>query len=112
MAIELSALELWGVVLLILAGTLAARLSFVVLFGRLSGVPRWLERLLTLVPPAALAALVVPSFVVADGGLALSAGNERLLAGALAALVAWRTENLLATVAAGMAVLWVARFLV
>lgn len=107
----LSSLALWAVIALIFAGTLLARLSILVVFGRLSSVPHGVERLLTLVAPAALAALVAPSFVVIDGSLALSPANERLLAGVVAALVAWRTENLLATVAAGMAVVWVAGLL-
>lgn len=101
----------WGVILAIFLGTLAARLSFVVAFGRLERIPPRLERLLEFVPPAALAALVVPSLLVLDGSLALSPGNERLVAGAVAAGVAWRTNNLLATVVAGMAVLWAWRLL-
>jgi len=40
------------------------------------------------------------------GTLDLSLGNERLLAGLLAILVAWRTRNVLLAVAAGMIALW------
>jgi branched-subunit amino acid transport protein len=32
--------------------------------------------------------------------------TPKLVAGAAAALVAWRTENVLATIAVGMVVLW------
>ena len=39
------------------------------------------------------------------GGLDLSLGNHRLLAGLAAILVAWRTRNTLVTILAGMAAL-------
>jgi len=35
----------------------------------------------------------------------VSPGNDRVLAAGLAALVAWRTENILATIAVGLAAL-------
>lgn len=101
----------WAIILIIAAGTLAARVSFIVLLGRVEEVPDWLERLLELVPAAAIAALVFPSLVYLDGSIALSPGNDRLVAGALATAVAWRTESLLATVVAGMAVFWGLRYL-
>lgn len=101
---------LWGVILAIAVGTFAARVSFIVLFGRLQRVPPSVERLLSFVAPAALAALVLPSLLLVDGTLVLATGNARLVAGAAAALVAWRTENLLATVVVGMAAFWALRF--
>lgn len=104
--VTLSTRLVWGIIVAIAIGTTLARVSFIVLLGRLGGVPPRLERLLALVPPAALAALVFPSLFVADGGLAIGPGNTRLLAGTVAAAVAWRTGNLLATVAVGMAVFW------
>ena len=39
--------------------------------------------------------------------MSLGPQNLRLLAGTLAALVAWRTRNVLATIAAGMGALWI-----
>ncbi|MBF8282806.1 MAG: Branched-chain amino acid transport, partial [Anaerolineales bacterium] len=41
------------------------------------------------------------------GALDLSLGNARLLAGGLAMLVAWRTKNVLLTIAVGMGALWI-----
>lgn len=104
--VTLSARLVWGIIVAIAVGTTLARVSFIVLLGRLGGVPPRLERLLALVPPAALAALVFPSLLIADGGLAIGLDNTRLLAGTVAAAVAWRTGNLLATVVVGMAVFW------
>lgn len=105
--VTLSTRLVWGIIVAIAIGTTLARVSFIVLLGRLGGVPPRLKRLLALVPPAALAALVFPSLFVTDGGLAIGLDNARLLAGTVAAAVAWRTGNLLATVAVGMVVFWV-----
>jgi branched-subunit amino acid transport protein len=85
-------------------GTFLLRASFLFLFERVGGVPPRLERALRYVPAAVLAALVVPAFVAPEGAPALL-GNDRLLAGALAALVAWRTESVLATIVVGMVAL-------
>ncbi len=88
------------------AGSYLLRVSFVALFGRMEEVPPRVERTLALVPPAVLAALVVPELLLQGGALAVSLDNHRLLAGALAAVVAWRTEDMLATVAVGMGALY------
>jgi branched-subunit amino acid transport protein len=85
-------------------GTFLLRASFLFLFERLGGVPPRLARALRYVPAAVLAALVVPALVAPDG-TATVVGNDRLLAGAVAAVVAWRTENVLATIVVGMVAL-------
>lgn len=91
------------------AATYALRLSLIGLAGRVS-LPPLVERALRYVPVAALTALVVPDLVGGSAGnaagWALLTQNPRLWAGIVAALVAWRTRNVLLTVGAGMAVLW------
>ncbi|MFD1586153.1 AzlD domain-containing protein [Halorientalis brevis] len=102
---------IWGVIVVIGVLTYAIRLSFIALFGRLDEIPTGLERALRYVPAAVLAALVLPAFVTVhpgSGDLAL----DKLLAGGAAGAVAWRTENVFATMAAGMGALWIVRFLV
>jgi branched-subunit amino acid transport protein len=99
-------MNLWLVVLGAAVGSYVLRVSFVALFGRMDDVPPRVERTLALVPPAVLAALVLPELVLEGEALALSLDNHRLLAGALAAVVAWRTEDMLATVAVGMGALY------
>ena len=101
----------WGVILVIGALTFAIRFSFVYLFGRLDAVPPWLTRSLRYVPPAVFAALVLPSLVTVRPTLTATLVDDRLLAGALAAVVAWRTESIFATIVAGMGALWTLRFL-
>jgi branched-subunit amino acid transport protein len=91
--------------------TYAIRLSFIALLGQLDEMPTTLEQALRYVPAAVLAALVLPSFVTL-GPDATGLAVDRVLAGGIAAGVAWRTEDVLATMVAGMGALWVVRLLV
>jgi len=106
MATALSPVVLWAVILAAGVGTYFLRLSFIPLFGRFEQVPPRVERVLRLVPAAVLAALVFPAIFAPDGQVALSIDNARLLAGAIAGVVAWRTENMVATIVVGMGTLW------
>ncbi len=92
---------------LVLAGlvTFATRLSFIALLGRLE-TPPLLTRALRFVPPAVLSAIIFPELLVREGALRLNLGNARLVAGVIAAAVAWRTRNILLTIAVGMCALW------
>ena len=69
-------------------------------------MPPFLGRALRFVPTAVLTAVVVPPLLYDDGALEASLGNERLLAGLVAALIAWRTRSVLFTLGGGMATLW------
>lgn len=101
---DYGAATLWLVILAAGAGTFAFRASFIALFGRLDDVPEGAERALRFVPAAVLSALVAPDLLLADGGV--SVANPRLAAGALATAVAWRTEDIAATLVTGMVSLW------
>ncbi|WP_458206113.1 AzlD domain-containing protein [Haladaptatus sp. NG-SE-30] len=102
---------LWLIIIAAGIGTYAIRLSFIIFFGRLDDIPERVEQALRFVPAAVLSALVVPQLVYVDGSLTLSADNARLFAGTLAVLVAWKTEDILATLAAGMGAIWLFSFL-
>ena len=82
----------WAAVVLAGLGTYALRASFLFLFDRLGGVPTRLETALEMVPAAVLAP---------EGSVAVL-GNDRLVAAALAAAVAWYTESILATIVVGL----------
>ena len=86
--------------------TYTIRLSLIVLIGRVD-VPPLIQRALRFVPPAVLSAIILPELLRPGGTLDLSLGNVRLLAGVLAAGVAWRTKNVLLTIGVGMVALWV-----
>jgi branched-subunit amino acid transport protein len=90
--------------------TYLIRLSLIALLGRVE-VPPLVQRGLRFVPPAVLSAIVFPELLRPNGAFALSLGNVRLLAGVLAALIAWRTKNVFLTIAVGMLALWALRAL-
>ena len=67
----------------------------------------WLERSLRYVPAATLAGLVFPALLLQNNKLALSISNDRLIAGILAAIIAYYTRNVLVTIIFGLVVLWI-----
>jgi branched-subunit amino acid transport protein len=87
------------------AVTFALRLSFIALLGRME-IPLFVGGALRFVPAAVLTAVVIPLLFYENGALEASLGNERLLAGLVAALIAWRTRSVLFTLGGGMATLW------
>lgn len=97
-------MNIWLVFLLGGLLTFGMRFTFIYLLGRFE-VPETMRRALRFVPPAVLSAIVVPELLVRSGQIDLSWLNFRLLAGAAAVLVAWRTKNTLLTILAGMLVL-------
>jgi len=70
--------------------------------------PGLLRRWLRYVPAAVLAALVVPAALAPRGELDLGLPALAVLIGAV---VAWRTRNVLWTIAAGMTLFWLFRAL-
>jgi len=103
-------LALWTVILAVGALNYLSRLSFIALFARVD-MPPLVARALRFVPAAMLTAIVVPAVVfVAPGSVALTPQNAKLVAALVAAVVAWRTKSPTATMVAGMAVLWLAQW--
>ena len=62
--------------------------------------------------PGVIAAIIGPSVFLVDGTLAVTFDNERLLAAMVATVVAWYTEEMIATITAGLLTLWALVFLV
>jgi branched-subunit amino acid transport protein len=87
------------------AVTFAVRLLPILLLERVE-MPPLILRALRYVPPAVLSAIIFPELLVRDGALDLTVGNVRLLAGVVAAIVAWRSRSVILTIAVGMAILW------
>lgn len=92
--------RIWMAIILAGVGTYAMRAAFIVAASRMSIVPIWAERILRQIPPAALAALVLPALVQPEGHLDF--WQPRLYLGILAALVAWRTNNTALTLTVGL----------
>jgi branched-subunit amino acid transport protein len=103
-------MRLWLIFLAAGLLTYAMRLSFILLWGKLD-VPVWLQRALRFVPPAVLTAIFFPELFMPGEVLDLTPGNARLIAGTLAALVAWRTRNVVLTILVGMGVLLLIQYI-
>jgi branched-subunit amino acid transport protein len=86
--------------------TYGIRLSLILLYGK-HEMPARLQQALRYVPPAVLSAIIFPEVLLIEGHVNISLENPRLLAGALAAFVAWRTKNVVLTIVVGMGTLLV-----
>jgi branched-subunit amino acid transport protein len=107
----MSRTEIWITLLGMGLITFAIRASFL-LFSEHFTLSRRLERALKYVPAAVMAAIITPALVLPEGQIDLSITNVRLLAGIIAALVAWRSRSILLTIVVGMAALWITQWLV
>jgi len=93
----------WLAIILSAIGTYAMRAGFLVAAHRLADVPAPVQRVLRQIPPAALAAIVVPDLLRPRDHLDL--WQPELAAGIIAGLVFWRTRSTALTLVVGMAVL-------
>lgn len=93
----------WLAIILAAVGTYAMRAAFLVAAHRLTDVPAPVQRVLRQIPPAALAAIVVPDLLRPRDHLDL--WTPELAAGIVAAMVIWRTRSTALTLVVGMVVL-------
>lgn len=98
-------LQLWLTLVLIGVITFAYRFVFIFALERLR-LPAWIGQVLRFVPVAALTAIIVPELLVRNGTVQVTWQNERLIAGTVAILIAWRTQNVLLTIVLGMVCLY------
>lgn len=96
---------IWLVILAGGVGTYLTRLSFIGLVPQ-ERLPRIFRRGLRFIPSAVLAAILLPEILIPVEAVELSLSNHRLLAGILAAIVAWRLRNTWLTISVGMVALW------
>ena len=94
------------IILAVGAATFTIRVSFFLLSGRME-LPEVVRSALQYIPAAVLTALIIPALARNQGVVQLSWQNPRLIAGLLAIGVAYKTKNVLLTLAVGMVVLWV-----
>ena len=85
--------------------TFLTRASFI-LFGNPQKFPHGFRVALAFVAPAVLAAIVAPGLFMPEATLDFSFDNLRWIAGLCALATAARTRNAVATIAVGMATLW------
>ena len=103
-------MNIWLVLIVTGLITYGIRLSLIALYGK-QDMPVRLQAALRYVPPAVMSAIIFPEVLLPGGSLDLSPANPRLLAGGLAALVAWRTKNVFLTIVVGMVTLLVLQYL-
>ena len=99
-------MNIWLIIIGMGIITYLIRLTPILLLERVGMRPE-LQQALKFVPAAVLSAIVFPELLMPGGTLDISLGNERLLAGVLAAIVAWRTKNVVVTIGVGMVALWI-----
>jgi branched-subunit amino acid transport protein len=83
----------------------ATRIVMIASFGK-TALPAVVTRFLEFVPVAVLMSIAAPGILVREGAVGAPWLNARLLAAIPAAFVAYRTRNLLFTIATGMLSVW------
>jgi branched-subunit amino acid transport protein len=91
----------WIVIVGLTGVTVATRSAFLVL-GRRYTMPPRVQHALRYAPVCALTALIAPELALANGSLALSLDNPRLVAGLAAAAVMLATRSMVASMVVGM----------
>ncbi len=95
----------WLAILGVSLVTFLLRASFIV-FADPHRFPHRFRQALVFVPPAVLAAIVIPGLLLAQGQLDLSLANPRWIAGAIAILVGFAVRKPVAIIVSGMCALW------
>jgi branched chain amino acid efflux pump len=98
-------MKVWIIIAAVSATTFLLRASFIV-FANPHRFPHAFRQALAFVPPAVMAAIVVPGLVMPNGVLDLTLGNPRWIAGLAALAVSARSRHPLAAIAVGMPLLW------
>jgi branched-subunit amino acid transport protein len=95
----------WIAIAAVSAVVFLLRASFI-LFADPHGFPPLFRRALAFVPAAVLAAIVAPGLFMSGGGVDVSLGNPRWIAGLVAIAAAALLRHPLAAIAIGMPALW------
>lgn len=95
-------INIWFVIITAGILTYLIRLSFILVFEHLK-LPDWFSRGLRYVPPAVLSAIIVPELTHWNGkAINIIWTNPQIIAGIAAIWVAWRTRNVVITLAVGL----------
>jgi branched-subunit amino acid transport protein len=96
----IGATAVWIVIVATGAGSLVLRAGFIIRPSWARILPEDVRKMLRMVPPAALAALVVPAVVKPEAGHEVAPPD--LFAMLIAFVVAWRWRNAALTIVAGL----------
>jgi len=100
--------SIWYSIFIVGILTYLSRLSFIFLSDRIKIHPR-IYRTFRFIPIAVLSAIVFPE-LIHNTTSQNSFSEPRLIAGVIAILIAWRTKNVILTITAGMALLYLLQF--
>jgi branched-subunit amino acid transport protein len=104
----MSELDIWIAIGCLTLATIVTRCPFFLL-GHAVKLPPKVQHALRFAPAAALAAIVIPDLVLANGALSLSMDNPKLLAGIGAVVFFLWTRRMLTTLILGMGLFTVLR---
>jgi branched-subunit amino acid transport protein len=96
----ISGTAVWATVMVAGVGTYLIRWSFLALAHRATDLPAMALRILRMIPPAALAALVTPGLLRPAGDF--DPYSAEALAGLVAGVVAWRTKSVIWPLVVGL----------
>ena len=102
----MSTFALLALLIAVGAVTYFFRYSMIGLFANRQ-LPDWLRELCSFIAPASFAALTVSALFVSGGQVAMPLDTPKPWAALIAAIVAWRTGNVFATIGVGMAALYI-----
>ena len=94
--------EIWAVIGALAVATAATRSSFWVV-GQHVTIPKRVQEMLRYAPACALAAIVAPDLILADGHAVLDLSNLKLVSGIVATIFYLLRRNMLQTIIFGMA---------
>ena len=94
--------ETWGLILGMVLVTYLIRYLPLAYLSQ-AEIPSWFTRWLELATTAILAAMLAPALLIVNDRIDLSLNNASFWAAIPAALVAWRTRNIMLTIVVGMA---------
>ena len=102
--------EIFYIIIAMAAVTFITRFSCIAVLnqkGLSSSLARWLKH----IPTAILTALIVPALLLPQGKVDFSLQNHYLIAGIAAAAVAYKSKNIMITLAVGMGIMVALRLL-
>lgn len=100
----------WIVISVISVATIIMRGSFILTAGRFKLSDKFTD-ILKFIPASVLAALVAPAIFYHEGMVDALQGKERLVAGIIALLIAYKTRNIFFTILTGMGTLYLMQYL-
>lgn len=102
--------DFWIITLSIAVGTYLLRAIFVFIIGHVE-LSDTVKTMLKYIPPSVFAALTAPPIFLHQGHVDWLGGKERVIAGLVAALVAWKTRNMILLLIVGMGTLYLLQWL-